>query len=294
MNKKRILICGAGSIGIYLGVMLNSKNHDVELFGRRKLQEIGDKIAVNDRKFAVPKKIFSLPKNEKYDFVFITTKLYDLDSMVKQLKKSKVSASVFASIQNGLIDNKKYSKILGNKKLVPVSVFCGYQLSNKKISTHPTPLGWRTENSKEGREVSSILKNTGINCRPESDLSAIRAEKTIVNCCLNGLSAIENKPFNYLFKKEETRQRINALFYECYNILKKDYNLENPEIIKRRMYKNWENIKHYSSTCQDVHSGRNNEIKFFNGYMVQLGRKHSLPITENRKIMQDFTKLLKK
>ena len=57
---KKVLICGAGAIGIYLGVMLNSKGHNVLLFGKRKLKNVGDEIFINNKIYGVPKKVFSL------------------------------------------------------------------------------------------------------------------------------------------------------------------------------------------------------------------------------------------
>ena len=65
MNKKRVLICGAGSIGIYVGAKLHSKNHSVKLFGRRKLVGTGNKIIIQNKEYDIPEKVFKIPKNEK-------------------------------------------------------------------------------------------------------------------------------------------------------------------------------------------------------------------------------------
>src|SRR3989344_8629847 len=108
----KILICGAGAIGIYLGALLNSKGNDVTLFGRRKLKELSETVIINGEEFKVPKKIFRLGKNENYDFIFITCKLYSLGSIVKSIKKNKIKTKVIASIQNGLVDVKPYEKVL--------------------------------------------------------------------------------------------------------------------------------------------------------------------------------------
>ena len=293
MQNKKILICGAGSIGIYLGVNLNSKNHDVKLFGRRKLKEIGEEIFIKDKKFKVPEKIFHLPRNEKFDFIFITTKLYDLEKMVKLIRKNNVKGKLFAGIYNGLVDTSKYSKIL-NQKIIPITVFSGFGLSGNKLIVNPTPMGWVTENSSDGKKVSRLLLDANVPCKSNKNFDFLRAEKTIVNCCLNALSAIENKPFCDLFKNKKTRERIEKLFEECYNILSKQYKLKRKDKIKKRMFENWKNLKHYSSTCQDIRSGRKNEVKFFNGYIVELGKKYKIPAENNKKIMKEINLLAKK
>ena len=56
MEKKWILICGAGSIGVYLGARLHCDGHDVKIIGRRKLRKVKEKIVIN-------KKIMKFQKN---------------------------------------------------------------------------------------------------------------------------------------------------------------------------------------------------------------------------------------
>lgn len=285
-----MLICGAGSIGIYLGVKLHEKGHDVKLFGRKKLGSTKESIIIDNKKFEIPKKLFKIPKNEKFDFVFLTTKLYDLEKMIKSIKNSGMKYSVIAEIQNGLVDTSKYKKML-NKNLIPVCVFSGFNLSGNKIIVKATPVGWKTENSATGKKIIRVISNAGIKCTTAKNLDSMRAEKTIINCCLNGLSAIEKKSFNLLFRNKKTRERIEKLFYECHNILKQEYNLDSAEKIKKRMYKNWSKLNHYSSTYQDLVSGRKSEIGFFNGYIVELGKKYNLPTENNEEILEDFKRL---
>ena len=76
---------------------------------------------------------------------------------------------------------------------------------------------------------------------------------------------------------------------ECYRVLSKSYKLEKSEIVKKRMFKNWGNVEHYSSTCQDINSGRKNESCFFNGYIIELAKKYNIPVEENKKILQEIS-----
>lgn len=284
MENKKILICGAGSVGIYLGTMLYSKHHQVSLFGRRKLKPVEKFVIINGKKLATPEKIFSIPKNETYDVIFITTKLYDFENMIKLIKKSKIKAKTISTIQNGLVDLTKYEKIL-KQKIIPIVAFSGFNIENNKISINQTSQGWKTHFNEKGKEISKLLLHSGINCHADKNFDSLRAEKTIVNCCLNALSAIEDKPFCELFKNQTTRKNIDELFEECYNILKKEYKLDSSSILKKRMIQNWSKLNHYSSTCQDLHSNRPLETKFFNGYLIQLGKKHKLPTKNNQNII---------
>ncbi len=293
MQKKRILICGAGSIGVYLGTMLYNSGHEVKLFGRKKLREVGDCIKINGKIHKVPEKLFRMPKNHETDVIFITTKLYDFEPMLFLIKNRHVKYSSIAAIQNGLLDLAKYKHTLG-KNILPIVVFSGFNLSKGNLAVKPTKTGWIVENSSSGRKISALLRSTGISCNPKKNFHSLRAEKIIINCCLNALSAIENKPFRDLFKKTKIRERIHNLFVETYNIVRKKYALRNRKNIKKDIIQNWANLAHYSSTHQDIKSKGKHEIPFLNGYVVKLGKKYGLPTENNQRIIADMNKIARK
>lgn len=287
----KILVCGAGAVGIYLGVLLTSKENEVTLLGKRKLKATPHYIFINHKRMQVPEKVYKMPLKQHFDFIFVTVKLYDLEIILEQLKKNQVTCSILVSIQNGLVDNKKYQKIIGKQRIIVLSVFEGFRLLEDQLLMTPTEMGWKVENTQEGKEVSRLLLDAGILCKPEPELNTYRAEKTIVNCCLNALSAIEKKPFDELFASEHIRKRIDVLFQECYAVLSKEYHLEDPKIIQTRMYRVWSHMNHYSSTYQDVLSGRKTEIDFLNGYIVSQGQKLGIETPENKKVVAEFSKI---
>lgn len=276
---------------MYLGAKLHAKGHDVTLLGRRKLADVPDEIYINEQKYSLPKRQTELTKGASYDFVFITSKLYDLENILGLIKDSGVKTKILVSIQNGLVDNTKYKKLLGDQHLVVLSVFEGYRLTDNTLHMTPTELGWKVEDGKEGVLVSELLQDAGILCKPEAHLDMFRVEKTILNCCLNAMSAIEGKHFKDLFSVEKCRRRIGLLFDECYLVLSKIYDLEDKETLKNRMEKVWSKMEHYSSTYQDMVSGRPTEIDFLNGYIVLLGKKHGVPTPENALIISEFSQL---
>ena len=289
-KKGKILVCGAGSIGIFLGAKLNSGEYEVYLFGRRKLKNAGNKISINSKKYTLPKSLFKLPKNQRYDFVFITSKLYDFDKIIELINKNHVKSKIFSCIQNGIIDLSKYKKSLHNQKLIPICVFGGFRIEKNKLISNPTPTGWVTEYSEKGRKISTLLSNCGVQCKAAKNFNLLRAEKMIVNCCLNALSAIEKKPFNELFSGKKTRERINKIFDECYAVLKKKYPLEKKEKLRKRLYLDWHKVNHYSSTYQDIVSGRKSEVPFFNSAIVKLGKQKDINTQENKRILEDLKK----
>jgi len=284
----KILICGAGAIGIFIGAKLYSRGHHVYMVGRRKLKAVNnDKVLINNKSYNMPIKRYSFPKNESYDFIFITSKLYDLDKIVNIIYKNKINGRIIAFIQNGLMDYSKFERKLNNR-IIPICIFGGFMIEKNKIFNNPTQAGWKTEFSKQGKEISRLLSNCGIQCKPAKNFNSLRLEKMIINCCLNALSAIKKKQFNVLFSEKNNLKRIYKIFDECYQVLNKKYDLDEINKMKKNMFNNWHNVKHYSSTYQDIVSGRKSEIDFLNGYIIKLVKKYKINAKENLNVIKNF------
>jgi len=117
-------------------------------------------------------------------------------------------------------------------------------------------------------------------------LDLCRAEKSIVNCCLNGLSAIHNKTFAELFSDPVLSARIEHLFEECHAILATAFPLEERESLRTKIFEGWRYADHYSSTWQDLTERKPTEIDFLNGFMVQLGRTQGSSVVENESVIR--------
>jgi len=243
-----ILIVGAGSIGVYLGTLLNSKGHNVFLLGRKKLKKLHETILIGESVYSMPKRIYSFPKNKYYDFVFITSKLYDLESNLKKINENHIKTKYLLSIQNGIVETDLYEKYVKEFNFSSISVFEGFRIVENQLIVNQSKSGWKTDNSKTGNETAKILQSIGINCTTESDLDSIKAEKTIMNCCVNLLSAIKKKTFFELYSELKTKNIMDKLFDESYEVLVKEYNLKPKEKLKELFYQIIKPMKHYSST----------------------------------------------
>jgi ketopantoate reductase len=180
----KILIIGAGSIGVYLGVKLYSSGNNVTILGRDKLRKVHDTIIIEDRSYKVPKKIFSLPEKGEFDYIFITSKLYDLEDNLRLVSRSKIKFKAIISIQNGIVDQSVYKKYLDKLKYCTISVFEGYRLVENQLLIYKSQTGWKTEDSSLGNKIAVLLQEAGINCQSEPMLEKIKAEKTIMNCSM--------------------------------------------------------------------------------------------------------------
>lgn len=285
--KEKILVVG-GAVGTYLGARLHAAGTQVDLFGRRKIAHLGDRISIQEKEYAMPPRLTSLPEDASYDLVVLGTKLHHLPEILELMQRVRLHARLLVSIQNGLVDNTQFTTLLGEQKLLIASVFDGFRIAGNQLLTTNTGRGWKVEDSQEGAEVARILSVARIRCMTEANLDKARAEKSIVNCCLNGLSAIYNKTFMELFADSDLSARIERLFDECYAILATTFALDDRGLLKERLFQDWRYADHYSSTCQDFLEEKTTEIDFLNGYMVRLGRSHGLSTTENEKVLTEL------
>ena len=109
-----------------------------------------------------------------------------------------------------------------------------------------------------------------------------------MNCCVNLLSAIKKKTFFELYSELKTKNIMDKLFDESYEVLVKEYNLKPKEKLKELFYQIIKPMKHYSSTYQDAISGRKTEVQFLNGLIIKLAKKHKLQAPTNQKLLEEF------
>lgn len=293
-RKNKVLIFGAGSIGIFLGTKLYKAGYDVTLFGNRKLKNINETILINNEIYKTPPRIYELKSAKTYDTIFVTTKLYDSKFVIQEIKRLNLKPKLLVFIQNGLVEDSFYEGLESYSGFVTLSIFEGYRLIENQLVVSTSLLGWQTENNDAGKMVCEYLKNAGICCNASADLASLRAEKMMMVNAVGTLSALEKKTVGELVKKRKTKKIIEGILQESYNVLVKDYKLPSFEIIRERFYKTISELSsHYSSMYQDITSGRKTEIEFLNGLIVKLGNKYNIDTPQNRLLYEEIVKISK-
>lgn len=285
-QKKSILVYGAGSIGSYLAAKLFAKGHDVDVIGRSKAKNIGNTLYIDGEKYNFPKVYDEIDYNKKYDYVFVTSKYYDLKKNLELISNSGVKVDLIVLIQNTYIDNSWYINIIRNTPFVVVSVIEGFNLEGNKLHLSKAS-GWFLDEDVLSKDVYNLLKSSDINAQLTDDIDIKRAEKTVYNCALNAICAIEQKPFNELFKDKEILKTMQNLFDETYDLLSEII----PMHSKRSLWNSFLALKsmdHYSSTYQDVKQNKRTEIYFLNGFIIELGRKMNIPTPYNTELVKRF------
>lgn len=287
----KILVFGAGSIGLFLGTKLHAAGYVVEIYGRRKLNNLPEKILINQEEYSAPPRLYQLYPNN-YDIVFMTIKLYDMQSALEALEQNKISSEILAFIQNGLLEKSFYNQIKGHPGLTTMSIFTGYNLVDNQIIVTDNGLGWHVEDTELGRKIWDLLNSSDIPCSINANLSQVRAIKMIWNVSSNALSALEKKTLGELLEDEKLKVIVYETLKEAYEVLKDEYDLPTLESMEERINRYANQMRnHYSSMYQDAISGRNTEVEFFNGLIVKLGKEKGVPTPYNQDV---YLRLLEK
>lgn len=287
-----ILIYGSGAIGTYLGVQLTEAGHSVELYGRNKLQQLTDTVEINGETFSVPQRISAVPEEGDYDTIFCTTKMVDVPRVVQDLQEKRVTCSHIIFIQNGLAREGMYGELEKHPGFSRITVFQGYELKNSQIFAVRNEMGWQTEATDAGTYIANVLQEAGIGARTNPELDMVRSEKMLIVASASTLSALYKKKCGELHDDPDIRTEMEILLAEGYAVLSKEYSLPPFEDVKEKMYQTLRaNKDSYTSMCQDILSGRQTEIDFANGIIIELGKKYGLATFEHELIYQKIKRV---
>lgn len=141
------------------------------------------------------------------------------------------------------------------------------------------------------RSYSAVEADLNSSCIPtrivkSEEIWAALWAKVLYNCALNPLSAILEVPYGALGQQAETRQIMNRVVSEIFDVMKAkgvivpfcdadDYF----RFFMERLLP--ATVDHRSSMLQDMMMGRQTEIDALNGAISQYGRKLGLPTPYN-------------
>ena len=282
MSFHKILVLGAGAIGSYYGALLSRKN-DVTLIGNRTHVDavkshgfvIGGEI---EGKFSVKAetRIKKVPANS---LIILTTKAQDSVEAVEKLKPLLKDDTVILVLQNGLKIKELIQRAVGDK----IEVVRGLVLMGAELMDPGRITFWKgptiIERTETGEKIETLLKGSGIEVKVSENIEEEEWGKLVVNCVINPLTAIFRVRNNEIGASSLRTVR-HGIVQECALVAKAEgVRLERG--LEIEIDGKISGYFNYSSMCQDIMKGKETEIGFLNGKIVELGRKHGIPTPIN-------------
>jgi 2-dehydropantoate 2-reductase len=318
-RKLKIGIIGAGSIGsLFGGYLANIDSDDfllqVTFFGRKKhideINKYGLKI-YQEKESIYIKNIIAyedsinieeyISKNSKkyFDFIFLSTKTYDLEVALKQYKELIHLSRYIVILENGIGNEELVKNYVSKKKIIRIVTSHGALLKDPGEVYHTgagfTNIGFAFLGlkNKEDPQYSSSFKDLeilkkildlgGIKTKIVDDIIQASWEKAFVNIAINALGALTRLHNGALLEHEGLKVIMKDAIIEAVKVaelkkirLSKTNYVELAYSVAEKTYNN------KNSMLQDILRGKKTEIDFFNGRIVNFAKELGMivPINE--------------
>jgi 2-dehydropantoate 2-reductase len=315
LSKKNIKIgvIGAGSIGSLFGGYLAAiksdiYNVEVFLFGRKKHMDAINKngLTVDKGQQTITIKNMKTHKNSKnlsiiFDYLFITTKTYDLKNVLVQFQSLIESCKYLVILQNGIGNEMLVKQFCSEEKIIRAVTINGVFLDKPGHLIYSgeglTKIGFpfmRLKKSEQGsldlQLLKDLLDTASLNTIIVDDIIKECWEKAFINIGINAFGALTRLKNGQLLEIDGLKKLMAEAINESLLVAKqrgiqlsdKDYISLTYEIAKKT-------AENKNSMLQDILKGKNTEINFLNGIIVEYAKELEISVPINDLL----TKLIK-
>ena len=302
----KILVIGAGGVGIGLATSVASQGADVSIYARGKtakaIKENGIKRTglfthYDVKDVPVYERYEDIPKNS-FDYIFIASKTTANEDIAKNLNDHRdilKDSTKIIIFQNGFGNDEFYLEYFTKKQVFCARVITGFTRPERHVSevtvyTEPILLGsLQKEDPKDLQEIADLITESGINCEITDEVDKYLWAKMLYNCTLNPLGAILDVTYGQLTENPYTLEIMNSIIDEIFEVIKASpYETlwENSDDYKDIFYSKLvpDTYNHYSSTHQDIQRKIPTEIDSLNGKVIQLGEANNINVDTNKVI----------
>ncbi|MFX1393319.1 MAG: ketopantoate reductase family protein [Promethearchaeota archaeon] len=321
MKKSNIKIgfIGAGSIGSLFGgylasikseiysteVILFCRKNNADAINKNGLVMHKDKAILeikNIKAFTNMndfKEFFLKESNYAFDFIFLSTKTYDIETALSHYKKLVDNCKKLVILQNGIDNEELVSKYCDKKKIIRIITSNGALLEKPGYVIHTgkgfTKLGYPffsdlnlIENDFEMAQLElrllcDLLNLAGLEAIIVDDILKECWEKIFVNIGINAFGALtrlkngkllENKGLKYLMG-EAVKEAVEIAKMKNIDLPKKDFIALTYDVAEKTS-------ENKNSMLQDVLKGKKTEIDFINGRILKYAKELDIktPINE--------------
>ena len=294
----RVAIIGPGAIGLFIAYMLENVGLQTTLIYRNRFRRLlaikngGPKIKVGAKTYKLSAKLSfpsAVKQEDPYGIIFIATKAYDFKEALYTGLKLLRKDGLLVSIQNGIGSLEEVEKFLGEDKAVAAVITygvtrCGIATSELR-GIGRIYMGQRTEEvSPKVQQLAEILIKGGGNVEVVDNIDSYRWLKVLVNAAIGPVTSIFNMENRVVLENRYAQELAISIVKEGENIINliKISLPNNPVDEMLRVARKTAGNK--SSMLQDILAGKETEIDYINGAIVEYGRRYNMPTPINETI----------
>jgi 2-dehydropantoate 2-reductase len=300
-----IVVVGLGALGTTFATLLKKDGHRVFAITKEKyLPELadrkirvcgiwGDHEAVLDGIYAGIGTLL----NEKIDLILLTVKSFDTEMAAKMIVPLVGGSAIVVSAQNGYGNYEVVARIVGKEHALLARIIFGARIVKTGFSEVTVIADDVRIGQPEGAiptdiivKIASEINKAGVPSAYAADVNEILWDKILYNCALNPLGALLQCNYGQLAGNQETRQVMNALINEIFQVAGAHsirLHWTNAEDYMDYFYGKLipPTQEHYPSMHHDLRAGKRLEIEALNGAIVKLAAEKDVPVPVNETIV---------
>jgi len=290
-------VLGAGAVGCYFGGMLARAGQDVTLIGRSErvqaINELGLEMDCKSFQELVHVKASDdLSILRDADLVLLSVKSLDTEKTIQAIASILPSHAVILSLQNGVANIDIASKWIPNPLYAAVVYVATGMLGHRTMKHHGRgelyigSLQLAQERDQENlAAICMLFESADVPCSMSKQIKKDMWLKFLVNCSYNAISGIGQITYGEMVLIPEILQQIDHITEEFLAIATAEgVNISAAEAIEANALIASTMVTQRSSTAQDLARGKQTEIDFLNGYIVELGKRYGIPVPYNESI----------
>ena len=302
----KIVIVGLGGVGGYYGGLLarqyaNDPTKEIYFVARgkhlKKVQQNGLTVITETGTFVVHPTLATDNASEIgiADYVIMTTKSYDLESTVAQIKPCIGKDTVILPLLNGIDISTRIRTLLPGTEVWEGCVYIVARLNEPGVvessgNVHRFSFGYQNKTTERLLSFEKILKDAAIEATFHNDILLAIWTKFFFISSTATLTSYFDVSFGALLTDEIRKTTLIKLMEELFLIAhaegaKIEHGIIN-NIIKQLEKLPFDST---SSMHSDFKAGRNTELKTLTGVVIELGKKHGIETPVYQKVYKDLS-----
>lgn len=304
-SKIKVGIIGLGPVGMILAVKLHEAGCEVALCeaNETKAKKIKNDGLILENVFSKTAKFekvcSSISELEGWDadYIFFALKSTQTAAAVKQAMALNTEKLIVISAQNGIDVEELVAAGFGDSKTIRMIInFAGNTVSanSTKVTffTPPNYIGSLNETkSEQAKILAEILSSVNLKTKEIDSFELVKRswEKTILNSALSPLCGVGRLTMHEAMSDPDTVELIEQIISEGIQVAEAE-KIHFPDNFTRQCLSYLKKGgDHFPSLAVDLINNRPTEIDYFNGKIVEYGRKHYIRTSLNL----SFTNMVK-
>ena len=297
VEKIKVGVVGMGPVGMILAVKLHEAGCEVAIcdkddFKLKKIKEHGINLENMFESITKFEHVFDSIMDMRHldlDYLVFSLKSYQTPSAVKEAELINSDKLILISAQNGIDTEGIIASVFGESKTLRMVInYAGNMASANTVKvsffTPPNYVGSMDDNrTKEAERFADILNTVGFTTKKVDSFDLVKSswEKTILNSSLSALCGVGRLTMAEAMADDETLELIEQIINEGIEVAEKEKIRFPDDFVRKCIQYLKKGGDHFPSLAVDLMNNRQTEIDYFNGKIVEYGKKHYVKTSLN-------------